>query len=92
MHRDIVYEYPEGVEQLGFSPVCSVQGMYKQGHLITVQGHPEFDEKITTEILKSRHAQGIFNDEDFELHMKKVAKPHDGVLVGRVFVEFLLDD
>jgi hypothetical protein len=92
MHRDIVYEYPEGVEQLGSSPVCSVQGMYRKGRLITIQGHPEFDEEITTEILKSRHAVGIFTDDDFKMHMQKVDKPHDGVLVGGVFVEFLLDD
>ena len=91
MHRDIVFYYPDGVEQLGSSPVCSVQGMYKKGHVITVQGHPEFNEEIMTEILRARHAMGIFNDEDFEKYMDMVVKHHDGVVVARAFIEFLLD-
>ena len=37
MHRDIIFEYPEGVEKLGSSPVCEVQGMYKKGKFITVR-------------------------------------------------------
>lgn len=92
MHRDIIFYYPEGVEQLGSSPVCSVQGMYKKGHVMTVQGHPEFDEEIVTEILRTRHASGIFNDEDFERYMEVVGKPHDGVVVAAAFLEFLLED
>lgn len=92
MHRDIVYRYPEGVEQLGSSAVCSVQGMYKRRHVITVQGHPEFNEEIVTEIVRVRHASGIFNDEEFERYVQMAVKPHDGVLVGRIFVEFLLDN
>lgn len=92
MHRDILYYCPEGVEQLGSSSVCSVQGMYKKGHLITVQGHPEFNEEIVTETLRVRHAMGIFSDEEFEKYMQMVVKPHDGVVVGRAFIQFLLDD
>ena len=91
MHRDIVYFYPPGVEELGSSPVCKVQGMYTRKRLITVQGHPEFNETIVTEILKYRHAQGIFNDEVFAGAMKRVIKPHDGVVVSRAFLKFLLD-
>ncbi|RMZ76811.1 hypothetical protein DV738_g4687, partial [Chaetothyriales sp. CBS 135597] len=58
MHRDIVFAYPEGVEALGSSPVCQVQGMYASGRLFTIQGHPEFNKEITTEILSSRHDAG----------------------------------
>ncbi|ERF68940.1 hypothetical protein EPUS_08174 [Endocarpon pusillum Z07020] len=92
MHRDIIYYYPDGVEQLGSSPVCAVQGMYKKGHLITVQGHPEFNEEIMTELLRVRHTMGIFNDDEFDKYMDKAGKPHDGVVVARAFLEFLLDD
>ena len=38
MHRDIVYNYPEGCEELGSTNVCRVQGMYMPKRLITVQG------------------------------------------------------
>lgn len=92
MHRDIIYSYPAGVEPLGSSPLCRVQGMYKKGHVITIQGHPEFNEEIMTELLRARHAMGLFNDEDFDKYMDRAGKPHDGVVVGRAFIEFLLDE
>lgn len=92
MHRDIAFTYPEGVEVLGSSPVCKVQGMYQPKRLLTVQGHPEFNQEIMEEILDTRHATGIFNDEAYEEHMKKVALKHDGVVVAQAFLRFLLED
>lgn len=72
MHRDIVYDYPKGVIDLGYSPICRVQGMYIPDKLLTVQGHPEFNQEIMEEIIATRHATGIFDDEAYEKHMKKV--------------------
>jgi GMP synthase-like glutamine amidotransferase len=92
MHRDIVFTYPKGVESLAHSSVCAVQGMYVPRKLITVQGHPEFNEEIMEEILDTRHKTGIFDDEAYETHMKKVALDHDGVTVGHAFLRFLLDE
>ena len=92
MHRDIVFSYPRGVQELGSSAVCHVQGMYAPGRLITVQGHPEFNEEIMTEILNARHATGVFDDDTFEAAMKRVVKPHDGVVVSKAFLRFLLED
>ena len=92
MHRDIVFHYPAGVESLGHSPVCKVQGMYAPRRLLTVQGHPEFNQEIMEEILDTRHKTGIFDDEAYETHMKKVAMEHDGVVVSQAFLRFLLED
>jgi hypothetical protein len=92
MHRDIVYEYPKGVEELGASPRCSVQGMYAKGRIITVQGHPEFNQQIMTDLLETRHAKGIFNDELYEDGMARAGKHHDGVAVSSAFLRFLLED
>ncbi|KAF2494139.1 class I glutamine amidotransferase-like protein [Lophium mytilinum] len=92
MHRDIAFEHPEGVEALGSSPVCSVQGMYAKGRLISVQGHPEFNQEIETIIIKARHAQGIFTDALFEDAMGRVGKHHDGAEVSAAFLRFLLED
>lgn len=91
MHRDCVHFYPEGVEELGSSPVCKVQGMYSPKRLLTVQGHPEFNETIMTEIIATRHATGIFDDKAYDEHMKKVALPHDGLIVSQAFLKFLLE-
>ena len=90
MHRDKVYEYPEGVEELAYTQGCSVQGMYVAKRFITVQGHPEFNEEIVREILIMRHASGIFNDDVFEDAIGRVDKYHDGVVVAQAFLKFLL--
>lgn len=92
MHKDIVYEYPEGVEELGSSGPCKVQGMYVKDRMITVQGHPEFTEDIVAELLEKRHDQGIFGDEIYEEAKARVGKPHDGVLVAQAFLNFLMEE
>ena len=91
MHRDIVYEYPRSVERLGTSPICDVQGMYTPRRLITVQGHPEFNEQIVRELLVTRHEQGIFDDVLFRDMISRVADSQDGVIVAGAFLRFLLD-
>lgn len=92
MHRDIVYDYPEGVEALAYTEKCAVQGMYAARRLITVQGHPEFTEEIVRELLTARHASGIFDDATFEDAIGRVDKYQDGVMVSKAFLKFLLEE
>ena len=92
MHKDLVYHYPPGVEHLGSSGPCEVQGMYIPKRVITVQGHPEFTEEIVAELLERRRQQGIFVDDVYEEAMARVGKPHDGVLVAQGFLKFLWGD
>lgn len=91
MHRDIVYAYPAGVQQLGASPRCSVQGMHIPHKLLTVQGHPEFDAEIVRELLEVRHEQGIFDDHTYAEALERVERRQDGVVVAKAFLRFLLD-
>ncbi|KAF2121395.1 nucleoside phosphatase family-domain-containing protein [Lophiotrema nucula] len=76
MHRDAVFAYPPGVEKLGASPRCLVQGMYVKGKYITVQGHPEFTQQIVSELVTARHGQGIFNEEQFKDAMARPSRHH----------------
>jgi GMP synthase-like glutamine amidotransferase len=92
MHRDIVFSYPEGVEKLGASPRCLVQGMYKKDRFISVQGHPEFNEGIMVELVKTRNKQGIFADEQARDALERSGKQHDGVNIAKAFLRFLLED
>ena len=92
MHKDIVYYYPEGVEELGSSDKCRVQGMYIPRKIITVQGHPEFTKEIVEELIRARHNQRIFDDKMYKDTMARVGKDHDGVIVAQGFLKFLLDD
>ncbi|KAL8930929.1 MAG: hypothetical protein Q9208_000030 [Pyrenodesmia sp. 3 TL-2023] len=91
MHKDIVFEYPAGVQPLGSTSLCKVQGMFVPRRVISVQGHPEFTEEILVEILEVRHEQGVFGNEIYEEAMKRVGRRHDGIMVGKRFIEFLLD-
>ncbi|KAI9797408.1 MAG: hypothetical protein M1835_000741 [Candelina submexicana] len=91
MHRDIVYGFPEGVEELGSSPRCRNQGMYISKRLITVQGHPEFNAEIMAELLAARHDQGIFDDVVYNESMARAGNHHDGVAVAQGFLRFLME-
>ncbi|EEH49393.1 uncharacterized protein PADG_05472 [Paracoccidioides brasiliensis Pb18] len=92
MHRDIVHSCPSNVTLLGSSPVCQVQGMYLPGRFISVQGHPEFTKDIVAEILDARKEMGVLPPGVYEGGMAAAGKEHDGVAVGKAFLEFLLEE
>jgi len=92
MHRDVVFAYPSAVEPLGGSPRCLTQGMYARNRLISVQGHPEFNEGIVTHLVKMRNEQGIFEDEQARDALERVGRKHDGVVIAEAFLRFLLEE
>ena len=90
MHKDIVVSCPQGVEALGSSAACEVQGMYLPRRILTFQGHPEFGEDIMLELLDARSDLGIYDDRIYEDALRRARNHHDGVLIGEVCLEFLL--
>jgi GMP synthase-like glutamine amidotransferase len=92
MHQDIVFSLPPGVVSLGSSPRCEVQGMYAAGRFITVQGHPEFNGEIITEIVKVRSTGGIFTEEMAKDADDRAFNEQDGIAIGAVFLKFLLEE
>jgi GMP synthase-like glutamine amidotransferase len=91
MHRDIVLGVPEGIENLGSSPRCQVQGLYLRGRVFTLQAHPEFDAFITSKIIALKYEQGIFTKKIEQDALSRAELNHDGAVVGRVICKFLLD-
>lgn len=91
MHRDIVFTCPDGVVPLGRTPTCEVQGMYKAGKFITVQGHPEYKDDIMSEVVTLRATAGIFDKEQAEDALNRAGKPHDGIAIAVAFLKFLLE-
>ncbi|RPB07945.1 glutamine amidotransferas-like protein class-I [Morchella conica CCBAS932] len=89
MHRDIVTELPEGVQLLGSTPVCEIHGMYAPKRLITVQGHPEYNSEIVSEILQLRKSVGLISQDMFEEMMSRVNNKHDGLEFGVAVLKFL---
>lgn len=92
MHRDKVYTFPDGVEELAYTTKCANQAMYVKGKLITVQGHPEFTEEIVREIVEARHTQRVFDDEVYQDALDRVGKYQDGVHVAQAFLRFVMED
>ncbi|RFU72777.1 anthranilate synthase component ii [Trichoderma arundinaceum] len=92
MHRDVVLTVPPGVTSLGNTTRCPIQILYKAGQVLSFQGHPEFDEPINDELLREKHVEGgNFDDEAFRDAIKRVDRPHDGVLLASRIMEFFLD-
>ncbi|KAK1775952.1 class I glutamine amidotransferase-like protein [Copromyces sp. CBS 386.78] len=91
MHRDHVVGVPEGAQLLASTDVCENQGFIIPGKVLTVQGHPEFTTDIMEELLESRRAIGLFNEELFGSGMER-NKADDGVFIAQAFYRFLLQD
>jgi GMP synthase-like glutamine amidotransferase len=91
MHCDAVHSFPPDVEQLAYTKSCPNQGMYIPKRLITIQGHPEFNEEIMTEILEKWHESGVLDNEMYEDSMARVNKYQDGVVVAAAFLKFCLE-
>ena len=92
MHRDVVLTLPSGVENLGSSPRCDIQGLYLANRVFTVQAHPEFNDYIMDRLLERRHAQGVFDDAFYGEAAQRSKLQHDGVLVATAIWKFLLAD
>lgn len=89
-HRDVVYKCPRDVEIIGSTDACEIQGIYVHRKLFTVQGHPEFNGEIMTELLEARYQMGLFSKKLYEDAMSRANKHNDGLLVAESFLKFLL--
>ncbi|KAK1836817.1 class I glutamine amidotransferase-like protein [Podospora conica] len=89
MHRDQALGVPPGATLLASTPACPNHGFIVPGRVITVQGHPEFTEDMMGEILETRRGAGLFDDGLFRDGMARRGEEHDGVVMARVFLEFL---
>ncbi|KAF5097778.1 hypothetical protein D0Z00_002297 [Geotrichum galactomycetum] len=92
MHRDIVFEVPTGTELLAYNEICGVQGFYKPGAILTVQGHPEFTEFIETSLISLRRDLGAFAAELAEDGLKRTHDRNDGPVIAQSIVRFIRDE
>jgi GMP synthase (glutamine-hydrolysing) len=91
MHRDIVFDVPAGCTNLATSPICGVQGLYMPQRVLSVQGHPEFHKGIMSPLLELRHASGLFNDELYKDALSRAGNYHDGRLIAKAMVKFIVE-
>ncbi|KAI0946488.1 hypothetical protein AcW1_009938 [Taiwanofungus camphoratus] len=96
MHRDHVPATPVSFHLLGSTPISLNQGMvrfYEDGgaprpdnvHILTVQGHPEFTQRISDKIIDARASVGVMSTAVVEDARRRAAWRNDGVsVVGKV--------
>ncbi|KAL6788967.1 hypothetical protein J3E68DRAFT_430214 [Trichoderma sp. SZMC 28012] len=67
MHRDAVVEVPPNIDVIASSCSCKVQMMFQPGRVLTIQGHPEFDSRISKSWLDQRYKEGLVGQELYGL-------------------------
>ena len=103
MHRDHVPAVPPSFHLLGSTAISANQGMVRlypgaspeavspaDVHIFTVQGHPEFNQFVTDEIVKARSSTGVMGKDVVEDVQRRRDWRNDGVeVVGRTLWEIL---
>lgn len=90
MHQNILVNVPQGVDILGNSPLCEIQGLYLQDRVLSLQAHPEFKEWTMSTVLEAHRDDGTIDDQIYRSGMERFEDKDDGVLISTVIWRFLL--
>ncbi|PFH51639.1 hypothetical protein AMATHDRAFT_74819 [Amanita thiersii Skay4041] len=100
MHRDHVPSVPPNFHLLGSTPISYNQGMvrfradktpidttkvsFDDIQILTLQGHPEFNEPIVSELIRQRRASGLIDQQTATEAEVRKDWPNDGFgIIGR---------
>ncbi len=84
LHFCIATETPPGFIPLGHSDMAPIQGMLKPGHILALQGHPEWTKKLVDIYLDEK--PGHFGD------VGEITDDHDGIDIGVHILRFILGE
>ena len=88
-HQDQVVELPDGAETIGSSKFCRF-AMIAYGEIaISVQPHPEFDQKFLAQLI-DRRGRGIVPDELLREAIKSLDTPTDSASIASALSDFFL--
>ena len=89
MHKDIVTDVPEesGLEITASNKNTEIQGLMKEEHIITLQGHPEYNDDIIENFFKTK--SDIIPEKIIEEGRKKFNKTTSQKFVSKFFNKFL---
>ncbi|ANB11157.1 putative amidotransferase [Sugiyamaella lignohabitans] len=91
MHRDIVPDLPINTELLFSNDICYNQGFYRKDSILTVQGHPEFNEDIINKIVDVRADTGVISPELANDARNRSGDRNDGPGLAKVMVKFITE-
>lgn len=89
-HQDQVIELPRGAEIIASSDFCPNYMMQIGGHLLSLQGHPEFTKAYSEALMVSR--EDTIGDTEFERGMHSLEMHEDDDLIAKWIMTFLRQD
>ncbi|KAK9323127.1 class I glutamine amidotransferase-like protein [Lipomyces orientalis] len=89
MHRDHVSVPPPGMHVFASSDRSPVQGLYEKGKVLTLQGHPEFNEDVARSLVEIRMLAGQISEAEAKDALARVSVKNHGGDVGKAIVRFL---
>jgi len=89
MHKDIVTDISKesGLKITASNKNTEIQGLMKEEHIITLQGHPEYNDDIIENFFKAR--AGVIPENVIEEGRKKFNKTTSQKFVSKFFNKFL---
>jgi len=86
-HQDQILQLAEGSEVIASTPTCPNYMTVLGEHIITVQGHPEFDTEFARQLLVMRRE--IFGEELYGTAVDSLQTPADNLQVIRWLLDFI---
>ncbi|KAF7560399.1 hypothetical protein G7046_g3760 [Stylonectria norvegica] len=82
---------PKDIYLIGSTSHCQVQGIHQPGRILTLQGHPEFDQFIETECLHLVGKRVGWESEFTESAIAAAQLADDSSIAADVIIEFFLN-
>jgi len=87
-HQDQVVKLPKKAELLAFNSFCSIASFSMDDLVLTLQGHPEFNQGFSLKLLKARKTN-IDPTTYLKARNKLKTLEHDGDLIAPNILNFL---
>jgi GMP synthase-like glutamine amidotransferase len=89
-HQDQVSKLPEGARILAQSEFCPIAGMLVEKHILTFQGHPEFDTAYARALLQIRRE--AVGEVKYEAAVSSMTQSPDQARVADWILRFIEGD
>ncbi len=89
-HQDQVSKLPGSARVLAQSEFCPIAGMLIDQHILTFQGHPEFDTAYARALLQIRRE--LVGEAKYEVAISSMAQVPDQALVAEWILRFIEDN
>ena len=89
MHQDQVTKLPDSAVVFSGDEFCPFSAFSIGEHVLSMQGHPEFSQEFTKDLIALRTDN--IGREKTNIALESLSTPHDGPVVGRWIVNFFCD-